>query len=763
MASTTTTFFSILILLTYAATAATSQPPPSSSSTVCQYTPYPSFCQTSLPINNSSATIYDYGRLSIRKSISAASKFSNLIDKYLTNSASLTTEAIRALQDCRYLAGVNLEFLSTAFETLNTTQSILSDTKSEDIQTILSAILTNTETCIDGLQANAASWSSKNGIVAPIKDDNKLYSVSLALVNKGWGSKRSKKLHKHKGVKNGQLEAISESVGRRKLLQAGGSGNQVVVSQDGSGNFTTITDAVNFAPNNSAASAGYFVIYVKSGVYEEYVNIPKNKKYLMMVGDGINQTVITGNRSVIDGWTTFNSATFIVVSPNFVAVNLTIRNTAGAIKHQAVALRNGADLSTFYKCSFEGYQDTLYAHSLRQFYRECDVYGTVDFIFGNAAAVLQNCNLYPRLPMSGQFNAITAQGRTDPGQNTGTSIQKCNIRAADDLAENNGTTVTYLGRPWKEYSRTVYMQSFMDSLIAPAGWSVWSGDFALNTSYYAEFNNSGLGSDTSRRVTWLGFHIINETDAVNFTVSAFISGDAFLPQTGVPYDGGSPEYSRIIFLKDVDLSMWDYSIKGTAIQANVLKRWFPLFEHLLKDSGCYFTVKPTIGRNNSRNKYVANDNKIGIYSDSKVYLYIIGFVGDFGEVKNIKTSTGQTSCNCCYSRVDTTRNILAGDKGLYPDEFSKLLEKKFVFKIDITEFNIDNNHWFFGISKLTSELKKKANNYESGNSESITNTLTEIPSQETLNFKASLESTDDNVTPLSQTEQGDGKRHVGNV
>lgn len=82
------------------------------------------------------------------------------------------------------------------------------------------------------------------------------------------------------------------------------------------------------------------------------------------------------------------------------------------------------------------------------------------------------------------------------------------------------------------------MQSFMDSLIAPAGWSVWSGDFALNTSYYAEFNNSGPGSDTSQRVTWPGFHIINETDAVNFTVSAFISGDAWIPQTGVPYDSG---------------------------------------------------------------------------------------------------------------------------------------------------------------------------------------------------------------------------------
>ena len=221
------------------------------------------------------------------------------------------------------------------------------------------------------------------------------------------------------------------------------------------------------------------------------------------------------------------------------AADITFRNTAGAIKHQAVAVRNGADLSTFYRCSFEGYQDTLYAHSLRQFYRECDIYGTVDFIFGNAAALFQNCNIYPRLPMPGQFNPITAQGRTDPNQNTGISIHNCTIRAADDLASSNSTTQTYLGRPWKEYSRTVYMQSFMDSLINTVGWREWDGNFALSTLYYAEYDNTGPGSDTTNRVTWPGYQVIaNATDAANFTVSNFLLGDNWLPQTGVPYSGG---------------------------------------------------------------------------------------------------------------------------------------------------------------------------------------------------------------------------------
>ncbi|KAK4763813.1 hypothetical protein SAY87_013251 [Trapa incisa] len=285
----------------------------------------------------------------------------------------------------------------------------------------------------------------------------------------------------------------------------------------GRGNFTSINESISAVPNNSDGTDGYFMIYVTAGIYEEYVRIGKNKKYLMLIGDGINQTVITGNHSVVDGWTTFNSATFAVMATNFVAVNITFRNTAGAVKHQAVAVLNGANLSTFYSCSFEGYQDTLYAHSLLQLYRECDVYGTVDFIFGNAAAVFQDCKLYARLPMSGQFNAITAQGRTNPNQNTGTYIQNCIIRPAADLVAGGGSTTvqTYLGRSWKEYSRTVYMENYMEDFINPNGWHEWNATFAFSTLYYAEYKNTGPGSDTSDGV-------INAIEAANFTVSSFL-------------------------------------------------------------------------------------------------------------------------------------------------------------------------------------------------------------------------------------------------
>ncbi|GMI69448.1 hypothetical protein like AT1G02810 [Hibiscus trionum] len=531
---------------------------PVSPGSVCKSTPDPSFCRSVLP--NQTTNVYNYGRFSVRKSLSQSQKFLNLVEKYLRKyRPSLSVPAIRALEDCQFLAGLNVDFLLNSFKTVNATSTTLSLVEADDIQTFLSAILTNQQTCLDGIQSTASAWSIKNGISVPLSNDTKLYSVSLALFTKGWVPKKKKRAAsasasawqssaKQLGFKHGRLilqmssrtRSIYETVSRRKLLQTSDPDQVLVsdivtVSQDGSGNFTTINDAISAAPNNTDGAKGYFLIYVTAGVYQEYISIAKKKKYLMMIGDGINQTIITGNRSVVDGWTTFNSATFAVVAPNFVAVNITFQNTAGAIKHQAVAVRNGADLSAFYSCSFEGYQDTLYTHSLRQFYRECDIYGTVDFIFGNAAVVFQNCNIYPRKPMSGQFNAITAQGRTDPNQNTGTSIHGCNIMAAGDLASSNTSFKTYLGRPWKEYSRTVYMQNVMGSLIDPAGWMAWNGDFALNTLYYAEYDNSGPGSSTSNRVTWSGYHTINATDAANFTVSGFLVGDQWLPDTGVPY------------------------------------------------------------------------------------------------------------------------------------------------------------------------------------------------------------------------------------
>lgn len=218
---------------------------------------------------------------------------------------------------------------------------------------------------------------------------------------------------------------------------------------------------------------------------------------------------------------------------------MTFENIAGPQSHQAVAVRSGSDLSVFYGCSFKGYQDTLYVYSQRQFYRNCDIYGTVDFIFGNAAAILQNCNIYVRKPMSNQFNTVTAQGRTDPNQNTGLVLHNCRVTAASDLKAVQGSFKTYLGRPWKQYSRTVVIKSFLDGLIDSTGWFPWSGDFALKTLYYGEFMNTGNGAGTGGRVKWPGYHVITGVqEAGRFSVGSFINGNSWLAATGVPFTSG---------------------------------------------------------------------------------------------------------------------------------------------------------------------------------------------------------------------------------
>ncbi|RLM98106.1 pectinesterase-like [Panicum miliaceum] len=553
-----------LLLLSISGLALSDAPPstPVSPSAACNATTDPTFCRSVLPPRGK-GDLYTYGRFSVSESLAGARKFAALVDRYLARHRHLSPSAIGALRDCQLMAELNVDFLSAAGATIRATDTLL-DPQADDVHTLLSAILTNQQTCFDGLQAASGAWSDRGGLDAPIANGTKLYSLSLSLFTRAWVPTAKKAGHSHKGggggkggghhghggkhkklpARRGLFDVTDDEMVRRMAIEGPertvAVNTVVTVDQSGAGNFTTVGDAVAAAPRNLDGSGGYYLIYVLAGVYEENVMVPKHSKYIMMVGDGIGQTIITGNRSVIDGWTTFQSATFAVVGQGFVAMNMTFRNTAGPAKHQAVALRSGADLSAFYGCSFEAFQDTLYTHSLRQFYRGCDVYGTVDYVFGNAAVVFQGCTFYSRLPMQGQSNTVTAQGRSDPNQNTGTSIQGCALVPAPELAANTAfTTLTYLGRPWKNFSRTVVMESYVGGLVDPAGWMPWSGDFALDTLYYAEYNNTGPGAGTSRRVAWPGYHVLGDgTDAGNFTVTSMVLGDNWLPQTGVPFTSG---------------------------------------------------------------------------------------------------------------------------------------------------------------------------------------------------------------------------------
>ncbi|KAJ9556499.1 hypothetical protein OSB04_011113 [Centaurea solstitialis] len=422
-----------------------------------------------------------------------------------------------AWEDC-------IELYDNTVERINMTIDPTKKCSQYEMQTWLSTALTNLETCRAGFEELGVA-----GYILPLLKNNvsALISNTLAM-NKG-GSPPS-------SYKNGFPTWVKP--GDRKLLQSSSPGAQanIVVAQDGSGNYKTVAEAVAAAGKRSGS--GRYVIYVKAGTYSENIEIGTKVKNIMLVGDGIGKTIITGSKSVGGGATTFKSATVAVVGDGFIGRGITFRNTAGPQNHQAVALRSGSDLSVFYQCSFEGYQDTLYVHSDRQFYRECDIYGTVDFIFGNAAVVLQNCNIYARKPPN-RTNTITAQGRTDPNQNTGISIHNSRVTAASDLKGAGGSVKTYLGRPWKQYSRTVFMKSNLDSIIDPAGWLPWSGNFALDTLYYGEYLNTGPGSSTANRVKWKGYRVItSSTEAARFTVGNFIAGGSWLPSTNVPFTSG---------------------------------------------------------------------------------------------------------------------------------------------------------------------------------------------------------------------------------
>ncbi|KAK6780808.1 hypothetical protein RDI58_022992 [Solanum bulbocastanum] len=442
----------------------------------------------------------------------------------------------RALEDCIQLLDNTIIELKSSLLALSPNRSLSQNYN--DLQTLLSAAMTNQATCLDGL------GRSKKNLRRFVQ--RRLHTIShhvsncLAMLKKLKKSSSSLKMRKSMEIypEYGVVhDGFPKWIKRRDraLLQAPINQTKIdlVVAKDGTGNFSTINEALSAAPNSSRTR---FVIYIKAGAYFEYVEVVKKQSMIMFLGDGIGKTLIKGNRSVVDGWTTFRSATVAVVGNGFLAKGITFENYAGPSKHQAVAVRSGSDLSAFYQCSFVAYQDTLYVHSLRQFYRDCDVYGTVDFIFGNAAAVLQNCNLYARKPNDNQKNIFTAQGREDPNQNTGISILSGKIASAADLIPVESTFKNYLGRPWKEYSRTVIMLAHIGSLIDPAGFLEWNGTFALSTLYYGEYMNRGPGSNTSARVKWPGYRVINTSaEASLFTVGNFIEGKEWLPDTGFPF------------------------------------------------------------------------------------------------------------------------------------------------------------------------------------------------------------------------------------
>ncbi|KAK9288258.1 hypothetical protein L1049_016708 [Liquidambar formosana] len=229
----------------------------------------------------------------------------------------------------------------------------------------------------------------------------------------------------------------------------------------------------------------------KEGTYSENVEVPSDKSNIVFIGDGSTKIVVTAigvTAQASELWIVEHSVN--VKADGFVAKYMTFENSATPEQGQAAAVVSRSNLSVFYQCASVGYQDTLIAQDGWQFYRECDIYGSVDFICGGALAVFQKCNLYVNLP--DHVFTITAQSKDSLESFSGYSIHNCSITVSPETKKANKTQMKgYLGRPWREYSTVVVMESFLDDILVPAGWSSWE-ETPLNKLTYGEFNNSGL-------------------------------------------------------------------------------------------------------------------------------------------------------------------------------------------------------------------------------------------------------------------------------
>lgn len=449
-----------------------------------------------------------------------------------------------AYHDCLELLDDSVDLLTRSLVSISPGGGDAASASTQDVLTWLSASLTNHDTCNEGFEE--LTGDVKNHISDRLQDLSELVSNSLAIYAANGGNddfsgipiqNRRRRLLGSEEIDKHFPAWLSRKDRMLLDMPVTAINADIIVSQDGKGTYKTIAEAIKKVPEHSTRRT---IIYVRAGKYEEdNLKVGRKKTNVMFIGDGKGKTVITGGRNIYDHITTFHTASFAATGAGFIARDISFENSAGPSKHQAVALRVGADHAVIFRCNIIGYQDTLYIHSQRQFYRECDIYGTVDFIFGNAAAVIQSCTIHARKPMSLQKNTITAQNRKDPNQNTGISIHACTLVAEPDLEKEKDAYPTYLGRPWKLYSRTVYMLTNMGDHIHPRGWLEWNAAFALDTLYYGEYMNYGPGSALGQRVKWPGYRVIKSTEeASRFTVARFIYGSSWLPSTGVAFFSG---------------------------------------------------------------------------------------------------------------------------------------------------------------------------------------------------------------------------------
>ena len=286
----------------------------------------------------------------------------------------------------------------------------------------------------------------------------------------------------------------------------------ITVAQDGSGQFSSIQKAINSVRDFGPGEA---LIKIKSGTYNEKISIPGSKRKITLQGENQDNTIITNDDysgkidALNETMTTFNSYTLLVMADDVKISNLTIQNT-WCNKGQAVSLHVEGDRFVIKNSKILGCQDTVYAggSNSRQYYENCFIEGTTDFIFGAATAVFKNCTI------KSLANSYITAASTDENKKYGFVFLDCQLIAKE------GITKVFLGRPWRPFAKTVFINTEMGNHIVPEGWNPWKGDKMFpdkeKTVYYAEYGSKGEGSNTSKRLNWS--HQLTRKEIKNYTL-----------------------------------------------------------------------------------------------------------------------------------------------------------------------------------------------------------------------------------------------------
>jgi len=514
---------------------------------MCSPTDYKEACVKSLSSTNNTDP-KELFKAAIMATVEAVKKSLNISDSIVVD-ATKEPRIKMAVDDCKDLMDFAVQELQASFSSVGDSQMHTMQDRVADLKNWFSAVISYQQSCLDGFddptktepnQSHPVKDQLSNGML----DASQLTSNVLAIVDglatilEKFNLKFDMPSTNRRLLEADGYPSWFSGADRKLLAKVDNRGIKpnAIVAKDGSGQFKTIGAALAAYPKNLR---GRYIIYVKAGIYDEYITIDKKTVNVFIYGDGPRKTIVTGSKSYTKGFGTMQTATFSAVGEGFMAKSIGFQNTAGPQGHQAVALRVQSDRSVFFNCRIDGHQDSLYYHAHRQFYRNCVISGTIDFIFGYGAAVIQNSLIILRRPMDNQFNTVTADGRAERHLATGLVIHNCRIVPEQKLAVDRFKIPSYLGRPWKEYSRTVIMESTIGDVIKPEGWFPWAGNFALDTLYYAEYANRGPGARMDRRVRWKGFRgAIPRSEALQFTVDAFIQGNQWIRGSGVPMLAG---------------------------------------------------------------------------------------------------------------------------------------------------------------------------------------------------------------------------------